>query len=374
MNLYFDNSATSFPKPPEVEIYIREYLLQGGTYGRGAYNRIFLASKRVEDTRILLADFIGTKLISNVLFTSNSTHALNTIIKGFSFSKRRVLISPLEHNAVCRPLQYLKNAGTLDFDILPHNSDGRADLGGLKNIDHSLYDLVIINHVSNVNGVIQPVADIKKIIGQTPILVDASQSAGKVQIKVDDWNIDYLALTCHKGLMGPTGVGAFFARDTSNLSPLVHGGTGSLSESFEMPEYLPDKFEAGTPNILGIYGLFGALKSNIETRYNWSYYIEFLSEVRSFSNLVLISANNHTNQSDVFSIKPLNQSVSDLSRSLYDNYGIETRSGLHCAPLAHQSLGTYPNGAVRFSLSKYHTSNDLKFLFNCLTKENDKGH
>lgn len=372
MNLYFDNSATSFPKPPEVEIYIREYLLQGGTYGRGAYNRVFLASKRVEETRYLISSIIGTELNSNILFTSNSTSALNTSIKGFNYKKGRVLISPLEHNAVCRPLQYLKNSGIVEFDIFPHNSDGLIDLTSSKSINFNQYDFVIVNHISNVNGVIQPVSEIKKMIGDTPLLLDASQSVGKVDIKVDDWNIDYLALTAHKGLMGPTGVGVLFALDSNSLLPLIHGGTGSLSESFEMPEHSPDKFEAGTPNILGIYGFYGALTAKVERQYSWSSFISLLKELNKLEKFKLLAANNTDYQSDVFSLKPLKQSVSDLSRVLYQSYEIETRSGLHCSPLAHQTLGTFPEGTVRFSLSKYHTDNDLEFLLNCLVKENEK--
>ncbi|HSA04436.1 MAG TPA: aminotransferase class V-fold PLP-dependent enzyme, partial [Tenuifilaceae bacterium] len=206
----------------------------------------------------------------------------------------------------------------------------------------------------------------------TPLLLDASQSVGKTEIRVDDWSIDYFALTAHKGLMGPTGVGALFVRNSDSLSPFIYGGTGSLSESFEMPEHLPDKFEAGTPNILGIYGLYGAIMANSERQYSWTSFISLLKELNKLQNLKLFAANNTDYQSDVFSIKPLAQSVSDLSRVLYQNYGIETRSGLHCSPLAHQTLGTFPDGTVRFSLSKYHTDNDLEFLLNCLVKENEK--
>lgn len=372
MNTYFDNSATSFPKPPEVETCIREYLAQGGTYGRGAYNRIFMASRRVEETRNLVSDLIGTRLNTSVLFALNSTAALNTIIKGFKYKTGRVLVSPLEHNAVCRPLQYLKELGRVEFDIFPHKEDGLIDLDSSKSIKYSNYDLVIVNHTSNVNGAIQPIADIKRLIGSTPLLLDASQSAGKVDIRVDDWDVDFLALTAHKGMMGPTGVGALFARHTDNLMPLLHGGTGSLSESFEMPSHLPDRFEAGTPNMLGIYGLYGALTATVNRQYSWDSYLMLLQEVRKLSSFELIAATHSENQSDVFSIRPLMHGVSDLAGSLYRNYGIETRSGLHCAPMAHSTLGTFPSGTVRFSLSKYHTDSDLDFLLNCLIKENEQ--
>lgn len=371
MNLYFDNSATSFPKPPEVEFSIKEYLSNGGTYGRGAYKRVYNASKKVEETRFLLSKLIGTSLTSNVIYTSNSTHALNIVLKGFQYSKGRVLISPLEHNAVTRPLQYLKNKGILDFDVIPHYSDGLIDLDRLKLLNFDGYDLVVINHVSNVNGVIQPIAEIKKVIGHTKLLVDASQSAGKVEIKVDEWEVDMLALTGHKGIMGPTGIGTLFIRDSELISPLIHGGTGSKSDSFDMPEILPDRFEAGTQNILGIYGLYGALNAIVDQKYSTEKYSDLLYKINQLSNLKLIASNHFNNQSDVFSILPLKISVSEFSRQLFEKYEIETRSGLHCSPLAHTSLGSYPEGTVRFSLSKYHTDSDLEYLLSCLSKINE---
>ena len=372
MNLYFDNASTSFPKPPEVGEYINKYLSQGGTYGRAAYPRVFDASKMVEETRELISTKIGTSLISNILFTYNSTYALNTIIQGFRYKQKQILVSPLEHNAVGRPIEYLKqNAGVI-FHIMPHFSDGLINIDELKRVNLSNIDLVIVNHVSNVNGLIQPLKEIKQVIGGIPLLVDASQSLGKVEVNVDEWGIDMLAFTGHKGLLGPTGIGGFFIKEPDLISPFVYGGTGSNSDKLIMPDYCPDKFEAGTQNILGIYGLYGALKHQPKLSYNIDAYKELLRKLTQINTLKLLIANNIDNQSDVFSIVPLKTSVSNFTKQLYDIYKIEVRGGLHCSPIAHQTLKSYPQGALRVSLSNYHTDKELYYLLNCILDVNER--
>ena len=372
MNLYFDNASTSFPKPLEVVKYVEKYLTQGGTYGRAAYNRNIEVSRMVENTRQSLSEIIGTSLVSNVIFTYNSTSALNSIIKGFKYQKRNVLISPLEHNSVTRPLEYLRNQGVIDYKVLPHFHDGLIDINKLNDFDLKTIDLVIINHVSNVNGVIQPIQKIKSIIGDVPILVDASQSLGKVDFKADEWKIEYLAFTGHKGLLGPTGIGGFFIRDPESINPFLHGGTGSNSDKFDMPAFCPDKFEAGTQNILGIYGLYGAISGKHNNLYSNESFINLLRNLKELKNIKLICADNTENQSDVFSIIPLKVSVSEFSRNLYDIHGIEVRSGLHCATIAHQTLKTYPLGTIRFSLSNFHNNDDLIHLYNCIADINER--
>lgn len=372
MNLYFDNASTSFPKPPEVGELITRYLSEGGTYGRAAYPRVFNASRLVEETRELVASVIGTSLISNVLFTYNSTYALNTIIQGFTYKHQNILISPLEHNAVGRPIEHLKHEFGINYAIVPHFSDGLVDIEKLKTIDFSIIDLVIINHVSNVNGLIQPIKDIKQAIGDVPLLVDASQSLGKVPLKVDDWGIDMLAFTGHKGLLGPTGIGGFFIRKPELVKPLIYGGTGSNSDKLEMPNFFPDRFEAGTMNVLGIYGLCGALKNQPNVIYTIAVFREIIDRLKTNSSIKLLIANDIENQSDVFSIVPLKTSVSNFTKLLYDTHKIEVRGGLHCSPIAYQTLGEYPQGAVRVSLSNYHTDSELNRLYSCITDIIDK--
>lgn len=367
-NYYFDNSATSFPKPPEVAKFINEYLNSGGTYGRSAYDRVIAVSRMVENTRALLAQVIGTSLTGQVIFTSNATHALNIAIKGFPYRKKRILISPLEHNAVTRPVMHLLNFVGVQHDILPHRIDGYIDLDRMRQMDLKSYDLCIVNHVSNVNGAIQPVAELKDLLGDVPLLVDASQSAGHIPLEVDRNNIDMLALTGHKGLMGPTGTGCLFVRNPELLSPLVHGGTGSRSDSLLMPDHLPDRFEAGTPNVLGIYGLFGALSAKVIPCFSFDDFKELLNRIGYLTSFRLVRAANPANQAFLFSITSSRYSPSELSSLLFKRYSIETRSGLHCAPLAHKTLGTFPAGSVRFSLSKFHSSDDLAYLYQALSE------
>lgn len=366
MNLYFDNASTSFPKSPEVGEFINRYLSQGGTYGRAAYPRVFEASKTVEEARSLLAKIIGTSLIDNVIFTLNSTSALNTLIQGFGYKHKKILISPLEHNAVGRPLEFMKESQGISYQTLPHDDDGLINLDKLKLLNLNDIDLVIVNHVSNVNGLIQPLKEIKRIIGDIPIIVDASQSLGKVPVLADEWGIDMLAFTGHKGLNGPTGIGGFFIRNPKWVKPLIYGGTGSNSEKLALPDFCPDRFEAGTQNILGIYGLLGALKSQPKANYSIDTYYSILQRIKEISDIKLLISNSLENQSDVFSISPNNIEISSFTKLFYDAHKIEVRGGLHCSPLAHIALGTFPKGAIRFSLSNYHTDNDLNHLLSCI--------
>ncbi len=372
MNLYFDNASTSFPKPPEVGEFINRYLSQGGTYGRAAYPRVFNASKVVEETRELISNKIGTTLISNVAFTYNSTYALNTIIQSFLFNHKQILISPLEHNAIGRPIEYLKQNEGVTYHIMPHFTDGLINIDELKRVDFTKIDLAIVNHVSNVNGLIQPLKEIKQVIGEIPLLVDASQSLGKVLVNVDEWGVDMLAFTGHKGLLGPTGIGGFFIRNHKLVKPLIYGGTGSNSDKLLMPDYCPDKFEAGTQNILGIFGLFGAIKHQPKRMYNQDNFRNLILKLKQIDSLKLLIANDIDNQSDVFSIIPLNTSVSTFTKLLYQIHKIEVRGGLHCSPLAHQALGSFPKGAVRVSFSNYHTDNELNNLYSSIIDINER--
>ncbi len=372
MNLYFDNASTSFPKPEDVQKRILEYLAHGGSYGRSAYKRVFETSYMVEQTRNVLAKVLGVKLSENIVFTSNSTTALNMLILGFKYKYNRVIISPLEHNAVIRPLKHLKQAKGLIVDTLPHFSDGSIDLTQLASLDLGKYDLAIVNHASNVNGLIQPLKELKKSIGNLPLLVDASQSLGKVTLDVDELNLDFVAFTGHKGLLGPTGTGGFYARNAELLNKTIFGGTGTNSESYLMPTSLPDGFEPGTPNVLGIYGLYGAIEGKPIVQYSHANFLKELKELQSVKGLRVLCAAHSAMQTDVFSVIPENGRVSDFAQQLNQLYGIEVRSGLHCAPLAHKTLGSMPNGSVRFSLSPYHTDSEITFLFNAIQSINER--
>ncbi len=366
MNLYFDNACTSYPKPKEVGEYMVAHLEQGGTYGRSSYSKAFISTKLVEEAREHIAKLIGTTHSSNVIFELNSTKAINTILNGFSFKHKKVLISPLEHNAVTRTIDWLRQKGVLSYEILPHFDDGLINTLFLQQIDFKNVDLVIVNHISNVNGVIQPISVIKEVIRSTPLLVDASQSLGKTSFQVDQWGVDFLAFTGHKGLLGPTGTGGFFVKNPNLITPSSFGGTGSNSSELSMPDFLPDRFQVGTPNITGIHGLLGALKHHPHNQWDKHRLNKLIQKLRLLKNIKVFAANHFNHQSDVISIVHQNMDVSRFASILFSVFGIETRSGLHCSPLAHRMLGTFPNGTVRISLSPYHSNQDLDFLENSL--------
>ncbi len=362
-NTYFDNAATSFPKPPSVAAAMARYLNEmGGPYGRSAYPRAFEVSRTVEKTRDLLAERMGARDAEQVVFAPNATQAINLVLRDVLSRGGRVLISPLEHNAVTRPLAALASRCGASCEVLPHLADGRVDLDRIEGMVTADAVLAVVNHQSNVNGVIQPLGEIRERLGTVPLLVDASQSFGSIPIRVDDWKIDFLAFTGHKALLGPTGIGGLYMRNPASLEPLVYGGTGSTSESFDMPDFVPDRFEAGTPNIVGIFGLQAALQEPAACRHSREDFRRLIEDLRSMPSLKVLCADRFENQGDVISLLQPGHDPADLGRRLFDNFSIETRVGLHCAPLAHRTLGTFPSGTLRIGVSGYHTSDDLTYL------------
>ncbi len=367
-NLYFDNGCTSFPKPPEVLDYTLRYYNHGGSYGRSAYPRTQESTALTEECRDLLAQKIGIENPDNLAFCSGATQGLNTIIMGMDLKGKDVFVAPMDHNATMRPLKYLQEAVGIKVKMLPHQSDGKINVATIKDHLTDNTGLVVVNYVSNVNGVIQPLGEIKNAIGAVPLLVDGSQAVGHVPVDIDGGNIDMMAFTAHKGLLGPTGLGAFYVRNPELVKPLLRGGTGSLSDSHNMPEFTPDKYQAGTPNVAGIYGLYGALIAEIEPLHTRADYKHLLDEIDAIDGVILLKALDFDDQGEVFSITIDGLVASDISLQLYDRFSIETRAGLHCAPSAHQLLGTYPSGSCRIGVSPYHTPDDFRILEEAIRK------
>ncbi len=366
-NNYFDNAATSFPKPCSVSRAISRYLdAQGGPYGRSAYPRAFAVSQMIESARDSLADLIGAKDPENIFFSMNATAALNTVIMGLNLRNSHVLVSPLEHNSVMRPLEEIKRQGRIEYDVLPHFADGLIDLDAVPSAIRASTRLLVVCHESNVNGVVQPIAEMKKICGDIPILADASQSLGSEKVSVKKDGIDFLAFTGHKGLLGPTGTGGFYARKPDSLRPLIFGGTGSRSDAFEMPDFAPDKFEAGTPNIAGIAGLGAALRDLPEPKYEKRDFFEMLDTFAEIEGIEVFRALDRSTQGSLFSFRFSGSDPAETARCLYETAGIELRSGLHCSPLAHRSLGSFPAGSLRVSPSPFHSREDFKRLLNAV--------
>ncbi|MBN1499012.1 MAG: aminotransferase class V-fold PLP-dependent enzyme [Spirochaetes bacterium] len=369
MNLYFDNSATSFPKPPQVAEAVEFYLNRlGGPYGRSAYSRSVSVSAEVEKCRDLLAEMLNAGDSSKIIFTPNATQAINIVLKGKNLSGTKILISHLEHNAVMRTLKHLQNTAGIIPVYFPSEKDGRIIPEKIHEVLSPEICLAVVNHQSNVNGVIQPAEEIKKQLGSIPLLTDMAQSAGKNKISADKSGIEYIALTGHKSLFGPTGTGALFIKNPELITPLIHGGTGSRSDSTDMPEFCPDMFEAGTLNIAGIFGLSASLQNLPHSLHTSGDYLHLLENISEIENIRIYSAENFQYQGDVFSITCCGMDSSELGGRLFSEFGIETRIGLHCAPAAHEYLGTYPEGTVRISISPYHSQNDFNFLYDALKK------
>lgn len=373
MNLYFDNASTSFPKPPEVAEAIAHYLQEiGGTYGRAAYPRIVAATGMAERCRDAVAVLMGVGDAAKIAFTAGATTGLNTVLRGIGLERgARVLVSPLEHNAVMRPLA----ARGVEVGELPAFADGRVDAERLGEMETEGAALVVINHQSNVNGVIQPLAEICAwALGQgLKVLADCAQSLPYSTLAAEAWGLDYAVFTGHKGLLGPTGVGGFYAREPLSAEPLVYGGTGSRSESFEMPEAWPDRFEAGTPNLTGIAGLLGALENRPVPNHSREDFMGLLRAVRALPGFKIYGALSADYQGELFSVAHERLGAAQLADVLWSSYGIEVRAGLHCAPAAHRFLGSFPQGTVRFAAGPYHTPQDFEALLRALTEISKEG-
>jgi selenocysteine lyase/cysteine desulfurase len=313
-----------------------------------------------------LAAELGAARAENMVFMPNATTAINTVLHGLLHGGGRVLVSPLEHNAVMRPLAALGARHGVTFDVLPAGPDGRIDLARVPAALSADVRLVAVNHQSNVNGVIQPVQDLRAALGAIPLLVDASQSAGNVPIRIDAWGLDYLAFTGHKGLLGPTGTGGLFLRAPAAVEPLVCGGTGSASDRFEMPEFAPDRFEAGTGNTAGLFGLLAALEQRPAPRHTRQDFLDLVGELRQLPETCVCQALDPDCQGELVSIRHARHDGSRLGDELQRRFGIEVRVGLHCAPLAHRTLGTFPQGTLRIAPSPYHAPSDFEFLLSAL--------
>ncbi len=363
MNLYFDNCATSFPKPAAVAgAMVRHLNETGGTYGRSAYPRILQSTRLVEECRDQLAAKMGATEAGKIILTANATTALNLMIQGICKKGGHVLTSAMEHNAIARPLERLRQLGLIEWELLESAPDGRILVDKIASKLRPNTILVAICHMSNVNGMAQSPGEIKKAIGEIPLLVDASQSLGSHPVMVDKWGIDFLAFTGHKSLLGPTGTGGAFMRFPELVEPLLYGGTGSGSDSLSMPTFLPDRFEAGTPNITGIHGLNAALKNRPVAQHSKDDFAALLREVKRNANYKVRCAADFDHQGKLFSVVHNTLSSSELALRFYEGFGIESRAGLHCAPMAHRHLGSFPTGDCRFSLSPYHTPEELNYL------------
>jgi len=369
--IYLDNGATSFPKAPTVAAAMTNYLLEvGGNINRGAYEVVFEAENIVYETRELLCKLFNFNKSENVVFTKNITESLNIILKGYLKADDHVIVSSMEHNAVMRPLNSLAQKG-VTYSVAKCNSNGELHVDDLKPLVRKNTKAVIMTHSSNVCGTILPLEAIGKFCKENNLcfIVDSAQTAGFLDIDMAKMNIDILCFTGHKSLLGPQGIGGFLISEelVEKVTPLIEGGTGSLSEFEIQPDYMPDKFESGTANIPGIYGLNAALKyilaEGIETIRNKELTLTkiFLEEISKLEGIEIIGHNTIENKTPVVSLNFVGKDNGEISYLLSKNYGISTRCGLHCAPSAHKTLGTFPDGTVRFSFSSFNTEAEVMY-------------
>lgn len=376
--IYFNNAATSFPKAPGVADAIKYYLDNvGANINRGVYGSALTAEETVLETREALCSLFHFNKPQNVIFTLNITQSLNILLKGILQPNDHCIVSSMEHNAVMRPLNQLSEKG-VGFTRVQADTKGFLNPLDLKKAIRDNTKVVVITHASNVCGSILPLKEVGNICREQGILfvVDSAQTAGSLDIDFEGFNIDALAFTGHKGLLGPQGIGGFIISKelAESMDPLISGGTGSLSEREEVPPYLPDKFEPGTPNIPGIYGLHAALKylekEGMENLHNKALDLTglFLEGINNLDNIELIGEPGIKGRTSVVSLNFPTRDNGEIAYILDRSYGIMTRSGMHCAPAAHHTLGTFPHGTVRFSFSHSNTAQEIRYTLNCLNK------
>lgn len=376
--IYLDNGATSFPKAPGVSESITDYLTNiGCNINRGAYESSFMAENIVYETRELLCELFNYHKPENVIFTKNITESLNVLIKGLCREDDHIIVSAMEHNAVMRPLNSLTNIG-LEYTKIECNEKGVLDSKDiLKHIKENT-KAVIMTHASNVCGTILKLEEVGRICNEKGIIfiIDTAQTAGFCKVDYDALKADAIAFTGHKGLLGPQGIGGFIINEklVERMNTFIEGGTGSLSEYEVHPEYMPDKFEAGTMNIPGIYGLNAALKYLFKEGINSIkekelYLLEsFLNQVSDIQNIRIIGKRTLQERTALISLDFPNHDNGEISYRLYKEFGIMTRCGLHCAPSAHKALKTFPNGTVRFSFSHFNTIGEINYTVSSIKK------
>ncbi len=377
--IYFDNAATTFPKPESVRRAVNQAIVNyGANPGRSGHKLAMKSSEIIYRCRSKAASFFGDDNPADVIFTLNCTHSINIVLKGLLSEGDHVVVSDLEHNAVMRPLQALKNKKNVSYTIA--NVSNKSDEETLNNFRDALQEntkLVVCTHVSNVWGIKLPVERITAMCHQYGIyvLIDAAQSAGLLDINSKQNKYDFVCTAGHKGLYGPMGTGLLITPHHNLLDTFMEGGTGSGSEFFEQPAEPPDKFESGTPNLIGIAGLsagFDFLNAvgikQIEL--HEMRLLTALYDRLSYNKKIILYTERPTSGKcgGVISFNVKNIDSETAAEYLNKNYSVAVRAGLHCSPLAHKHFGTEEVGAVRIAPSYFNTMKEIDLLARALTQ------
>ncbi len=377
--IYLDYAATSWPKPKQVLHAMANFLEKaGGNPSRSGHSLSIAAGRIVYETRESLARLFNVYDPLNIIFTNNSTHSLNIVIQGLLKPGDKVVTTSIEHNAVMRPLRHLEKKG-IHLTIVPCRIDSSLDIEKFKQSLEPDTRMVIINHASNVTGTVLPIEQIGKLVRTTQafFVVDAAQSAGHIPIDMQAMDIDFLAFSGHKALLGPPGTGGLVISkqfDIEQLCPLIFGGTGSKSESEEQPNSMPDRFESGTINGVGIAGLGAGveiiLKKGIQNIHEEESEIvkNLIDGLANIPNVKIYGHTDNQLQSGVVSFTAKGAKVSEIGYRLDEEFKILCRVGLQCAPAAHRTIGTFPEGTIRFSVGPNTNKKEIKKTLSALQR------
>ena len=377
MSIYLDNASTSFPKPKEVLDSINNFMINlGGNSGRGSSSSSLKSSHVTYNCREAVAQFFNFNKSENVIFTNNITSSLNILLNSIVQEGWHVITSTMEHNSVLRPLFKLKEERNIELTVVQADNNGFVAAADIDNAIKDNTKLVILSQASNVTGNIQPLKEIGELCRKKSIyfIIDTAQSAGGINVDFKELNCNALAFTGHKGLLGPQGIGGFIIDDDLNdiAKPVFVGGTGSMSYSLVQPDFLPDKFESGTLNTPGIAGLYSAInfinKETINAIHTKEMYLSrlLLDDLNNMDYVTLYGPNTTINRLSTFSINLNDMNSNEFSYYLDSKYNIITRTGLHCAPLAHKTIGTENMGTVRISIGYFNTVEDIKSLIDAI--------
>jgi cysteine desulfurase family protein len=364
MAIYFDNAATTFPKPPGMSAAMAGFQdISAANPGRSGHRMSIEAGRVLYDTRAGLASLLGIKDPLRIAFTLNATMALNIALLGLLKPGDHVVTTSMEHNSVARPLRWLESTGVVLSIVQADGMTGEVKAKDVIAAINPATKLVAMTQASNVTGTMMPVAEVgeaTRLMGVT-LLVDAAQTAGAVPIDVEAMGIDMLAFTGHKSLFGPMGTGGLYVRPGLELEPLLRGGTGSRSEEDIQPEFMPDRLESGTPNTVGAAGL-GAGLSFIEKigldqirKNKEALVVRFLEGLSGIDGITVYGLPGDADRLSIVALNMAGFACSEIADRLDKDYEIMVRAGLHCSPWAHKTVGTYPDGAVRFSFGYFNT-------------------
>ena len=374
--IYLDNSSTAYPRAENLGNIIKD-CIDNYSFNVGRTNSVesYSLEEKIYDIRSEVANFFHYNDESSVIFTTNVTMSLNMAINGVLAENDHVIISPYEHNAVLRPLTNLVKTKNISYDIMPYTEDGNIIYEKIQTLINNDTKAIICNHVSNVFGNINDIEKIGKICRQNNLIliVDTAQSAGIIDIDINKNFIDILCFTGHKGLLGPQGIGGIIISHKVKelINPYIFGGTGSFSDLYDMPTVFPDRLEAGTLNIPGIIGLDHSIqyiqKLGIENIYKHEVKLKnyFIEKLKNNHN---IKVYDNGSGIGIVSVSLKNMDNAVLTDILSNEYGIITRCGLHCAPLAHKTIGTFPQGTIRFSFGYFNTLDEVGYVTEVINK------